>query len=34
MKRAIALLFTCLMIVTTVPANVAAEDAETDRFWN
>ena len=32
MKRAIALLFTCLMIVTTVPANVAAEDAEPIAF--
>lgn len=27
MKRTIALLFACLMIVTTVPANVAAQDA-------
>jgi hypothetical protein len=27
MKRTIALLFTCLMIVTTIPANVAAQDA-------
>ena len=32
MNRAIALLFTCLMIVTTVPANVAAEDAEPIAF--
>ena len=32
MKRAIALLFTCLMIVTTIPANVAAEDAEPIAF--
>ena len=27
MKRTIALLFTCLMIVTTIPANVAAQDS-------
>ena len=27
MKRTIALLFACLMIVTTIPANVAAQDA-------
>ncbi len=32
MKRTIALLFTCLMIVTTIPANVAAEDAEPIAF--
>ena len=27
MKRTVALLFACLMIVTTIPANVAAQDA-------
>ena len=32
MKRTIALLFACLMIVTTIPANVAAEDAEPIAF--
>ena len=32
MKRTIALLFTCLMIVTTIPANVAAQDAEPIAF--
>jgi len=32
MKRTIALLFTCLMIVTTIPANVAAEDSDPIAF--
>ena len=32
MKRTIALLFACLMIVTTIPANVAAQDAEPIAF--
>ena len=32
MKRTIALLFACLMIVTTVPANVAAQDSEPIAF--
>ena len=32
MKRTIALLFACLMIVTTVPANVAAQDSESIAF--
>ena len=32
MKRTIALLFACIMIVTTIPANVAAQDAEPIAF--
>ena len=32
MKRTIALLFACLMIVTTVPANVAAQSSDSIAF--
>ena len=32
MKRTIALLFACLMIVTTIPANVAAQDSDSIAF--
>ena len=32
MKRTVALLFACLMIVTTLPANVAAQDSDSIAF--